>query len=196
LYASKRIGKQGFIIACDLLELDKMCLQSIQDNTQLQVIYGDFTSSNIKRQIVMALENWNSQRRKLRKEEALDTAVEHTTDDSQKMNGTVHCIISDMAVNFTGDRSTDALRTLNLCEDALNFAIGHDDCIDDPPLLRKGGTFLCKFFSCGTSHEKELLERTKKMFQYTTFFKPAASRKESSEKYLYAGDYLGNRLYD
>ena len=185
LYTSKRIGKEGLIVACDLLELDTRCLQTIKGNTQgstVEIIYGDFTAPDVKRLIIMALQDWNRQK----KRHMDDTS--NPKDDDWK----AHCIMSDMAVNFTGNRSTDALRTMNLCVDALMFAIGgYSD--EQPNILRKGGSFLCKFFPCGKFHEHDLLQVAKGLFRYTTLFKPAASRKESSEVYLYAGDFLGDR---
>jgi 23S rRNA (uridine2552-2'-O)-methyltransferase len=84
---------------------------------------------------------------------------------------------------------------MNLCINALDFAIGGSH-LDQGygqkrAVLRKGGSFLCKFFPCGKMHEQDLLEPAKKMFRYTAVFKPEASRRESSEVYLYAGDFYG-----
>jgi len=197
LYTSKCIGKQGFIIACDLLELDSLCLKSIQDNCRVQCIYGDFTQQDIQHQIVTALQHHHSITTEnilsIDKVSGTSTIVHKGIEKSiPAQNTKVDCIISDMATNFTGDRTTDAFRTMNLCEDALRFAIGQDGFQDEDSttLLKKGGSFLCKFFPCGKDHEQDLLHRVKRMFRYTTLLKPPASRKDSSEVYLYAGGYL------
>mmetsp|Transcript_22344 Transcript_22344/g.33449 ORF Transcript_22344/g.33449 Transcript_22344/m.33449 type:complete len:104 (+) Transcript_22344:78-389(+) len=101
-----------------------------------------------------------------------------------------------MAANTTGDKLTDALRTMSLCEDAMMLAAGsscfdefHEE-INDVGLLRKGGTFLCKFFACGKEHEQDLMTAAKNRFKYATVVKPPASRKESAELYLFATGYL------
>ncbi len=103
-----------------------------------------------------------------------------------------------MAANTTGDKLTDALRTMGLCEDAMMLAAG-SSCFDEPDdkmedsvgLLRKGGSFLCKFFACGQDNEQDLMTAAKTSFKYTTVVKPKASRKESAELYLFATGYLG-----
>jgi 23S rRNA U2552 (ribose-2'-O)-methylase RlmE/FtsJ len=123
-----------------------------------------------------------------------------------------------MAANFTGDKMTDALRTLNLCEEAMMFAAG-PNCFDElesdsnekfdvdnnnssssnndnndvhnAGLLRHGGSFLCKFFACGKDDEEDLMNAAKSRFEFCTVIKPPASRKESAELYLFATGYKG-----
>ena len=67
-----------------------------------------------------------------------------------------------MAANFLGDQQTDALRTLDLCEQALAFAC-YSAC-DVKGSLRDGGSFLCKFFSAGKEHEEDLMEQLEMHF--------------------------------
>jgi 23S rRNA (uridine2552-2'-O)-methyltransferase len=111
--------------------------------------------------------------------------------------------MSDMAKNTMGDRHTDALQTLSLCEDALLLAAG-PYCFDErynpvndyenndhQGILQQGGSFFCKYFACGQEDEKDLMSATKRNFEYTTVFKPKASRKDSSELYLFASGYNG-----
>jgi 23S rRNA (uridine2552-2'-O)-methyltransferase len=81
-------------------------------------------------------------------------------------------ILSDMAANTTGHKQTDHLRTTQLTEIALRFAINH---------LNKGGVFLVKTFRGGS--EKTILETMKKNFSYVKNVKPLASRPESVESY-------------
>mmetsp|Transcript_52948 Transcript_52948/g.158506 ORF Transcript_52948/g.158506 Transcript_52948/m.158506 type:complete len:128 (-) Transcript_52948:115-498(-) len=117
-----------------------------------------------------------------------------------------------MAANFTGDKITDALRTMSLCEDALMFAIGRS-CFDSPSagkiasiedasllsredvgVLNIGGTFLCKLFACGQENERDLIMAAKHHFKRIDVLKPPASRKESGEQYLLAVGYKGNDI--
>ncbi|WPY01004.1 Ribosomal RNA large subunit methyltransferase E [Candidatus Trichorickettsia mobilis] len=89
--------------------------------------------------------------------------------------GGADVVISDMAANTTGHNATDYVRTLYLCECALDFALS---------ILNPDGHFISKVFSGGTEHE--LLHKVKQNFKIVKHFKPAASRKESREYYLIA----------
>ena len=127
-------------------------------------------------------------------------------------------VISDMAPNFSGDQTTDALKTISLCEESMMFAAGSscfndEDCYKDIRhnnvqkvqqrrvtvswqefgLLKLGGTFLCKFFSCGPDDERDLLNAAKRLFGQYSVLKPKASRKESAERYLLATGFKGCR---
>jgi len=84
-------------------------------------------------------------------------------------------VLSDMAANTTGHSATDHLRIIDLCENAFEFAIN---------ILKPGGHFIAKIFRGGT--ESDLLTRVKQNFTTVKHFKPAASRKSSSEFYLIA----------
>lgn len=84
-------------------------------------------------------------------------------------------MISDMAANTTGHAATDYIRTLYLCECALDFAL---------TILKPGGHFISKIFDGGT--EQKLLQKIKQNFTIVKHFKPSASRKESREYYLIA----------
>ncbi len=127
---------------------------------QFETIEGDFTDNYVKQEII----------------DILSSHQNSASRDKPK----VDCVISDMAANFTGDQMTDALRTMNLCEDAMMFAGGS---------LKAGGTFICKFFACGKNNEEDLMTAAKKSFQYTTIVKPKSSRKESAELFLFATGY-------
>lgn len=91
-------------------------------------------------------------------------------------------IMSDMAANTTGDKKTDHLRTANLVEEALDFALG---------VLKTSGCFISKVFQGST--EKEFLEKIKKNFKSFKHFKPQSSRKDSVEKYIVATGFIGNK---
>ena len=84
-------------------------------------------------------------------------------------------VLSDMAANTTGHATTDHLRTIDLCENALYFALD---------ILKPGGHFVAKIFRGGA--ELELLDIVKQNFKKVKHFKPESSRKESSEFYLVA----------
>jgi len=89
-------------------------------------------------------------------------------------------VMSDMAAPTIGHRQTDHIRTLHLCEVALEFAKQN---------LAPGGDFFAKVFRGGTEHG--LLEDLKKNFKKVYHIKPPASRKESPELYVLARDFKG-----
>lgn len=91
------------------------------------------------------------------------------------INGKADVVMSDMAANTTGHASTDHIRTLDLCEHALDFAL---------KILKPGGHFVTKIFRGGA--ENSVLNRVKLNFHTVKHFKPASSRKESVEVYLVA----------
>lgn len=84
-------------------------------------------------------------------------------------------VLSDLAAPTTGHRRTDHLKTMQLCEAALEFA---------EEMLAPGGAFLAKVFQGGT--EGELLARLRRHFEAVRHVKPAASRPESPELYVLA----------
>ena len=190
VYASKKIGPSGKLVAVDLLPLDSKTMHSLENDESMADFYfarADFNSFMTK--------------------EFISEAISEGSDNQLQCRADV--IMSDMAANFTGNKSTDALRTLSLCENALQFAAG-TSCFDDPPdphaqyneelppkswqdggLLRVGGSFLCKYFQCGKENERMLLDTAKNRFEDVRILKPMASRKESSERYLLARKYKG-----
>ena len=101
------------------------------------------------------------------------------TEDDQKIKiqnyfgKKVDLIISDMAVNTTGNKSVDSLVTGELCIEAMNFAV---------ELLNKKGTFISKLFM-GSSFN-EIVAFGKKTFKQVDIFKPPSSRKDSKENFI------------
>ena len=85
----------------------------------------------------------------------------------------VDLIVSDMAVNTTGNKNVDSLVTGELCLDAMNFAVD---------LLNKNGCFVSKLFM-GSSFN-EIVALGKKSFKYVDIFKPPSSRKDSKENFI------------
>lgn len=89
-------------------------------------------------------------------------------------------VMSDMAANTTGHRKTDQLRIIGLVELAAAFAC---------EVLKPGGAFLAKVFQSGA--DAELLAQLKRDFTTIRHVKPAASRADSSERYLLATGFRG-----
>jgi 23S rRNA (uridine2552-2'-O)-methyltransferase len=91
------------------------------------------------------------------------------------LGGGADIVMSDMAPNTTGHRTTDQLRILGLVEGAAAFAV---------EVLNPGGAFLAKVFQSGA--DAALLAELKRDFTNVRHVKPAASRQDSSERYLLA----------
>jgi 23S rRNA (uridine2552-2'-O)-methyltransferase len=100
----------------------------------------------------------------------------------EMLGGGADVVMSDMSANTTGHRKTDQLRIVGLVEAAAEFAC---------EVLKPGGTFLAKVFQSGA--DAELLAQLKKNFATIRHVKPAASRQESSERYLLATGFRGSR---
>ncbi len=96
------------------------------------------------------------------------------------VGGGVDIVMSDMAANTTGHRKTDQLRIIGLVESAAAFAA---------ETFNPGGTFLAKVFQSGA--EAELLAQLKRDFATVKHVKPAASRQDSSERYVLALGFRG-----
>jgi 23S rRNA (uridine2552-2'-O)-methyltransferase len=99
------------------------------------------------------------------------------------MEGRADIVMSDMAANTTGHRKTDQLRMVGLVETAAAFAA---------EVLKPGGTFLAKTFQSGA--DAELMVQLKRDFSSVRHVKPAASRQDSSERYLLAMGFRGEPM--
>jgi 23S rRNA (uridine2552-2'-O)-methyltransferase len=108
----------------------------------------------------------------------------HADDAPEKLTamlgGRADAVLSDMAANTTGHRKTDQLRIVGLVEIAAAFA---------SEVLNPGGTFLAKVFQSGA--DAELLAQLKRDFAGVRHVKPAASRQDSSERYVLATGFRG-----
>jgi 23S rRNA (uridine2552-2'-O)-methyltransferase len=108
----------------------------------------------------------------------------HANDAPEKltamMGGRADLVMSDMAANTTGHRKTDQLRIVGLVEIAVAFAT---------EVLNPGGAFLAKVFQSGA--DNELLAQLKRDFAVVKHVKPAASRQDSSERYVLATGFRG-----
>lgn len=85
----------------------------------------------------------------------------------------VDVVLSDMAANSIGHQASDHLRSIALCEQALEMA---------DYLLKVDGHLVVKLFH--GSEEKEFVKKLQKLFQLVKYFKPKCSRAESNEIYL------------
>jgi len=88
-------------------------------------------------------------------------------------NKKVDVVISDMAVNTTGNKNLDAIVTGELCIEAMEFAL---------EMLDKKGKFVSKIFM-GSSFN-EIVADAKKKFREVNIFKPLSSRKDSKESFI------------
>jgi len=88
-------------------------------------------------------------------------------------NKKIDLILSDMAPNFSGNKSVDQPKSIYLNELALDFAINH---------LKPGGNFLCKTFQ-GEGFQ-DFYQSVKKNFKTIISRNPKASRDSSTEIYL------------
>jgi 23S rRNA (uridine2552-2'-O)-methyltransferase len=103
----------------------------------------------------------------------------------EMIGGGADVVMSDMAANTTGHRKTDQLRIVGLVETAAAFAA---------EVLKPGGTFIAKVFQSGA--DAELLAQVKRDFATVRHVKPAASRQDSSERYLLATGFRGEPTHD
>lgn len=98
----------------------------------------------------------------------------------EKLGGKADVVLSDMAANATGHRKTDHLKIMGLVEAAAEYAT---------EILNPGGVFLAKVLQGGT--EGELLTLLKRSFSSVKHIKPAASRADSAELYVFATGFRG-----
>jgi 23S rRNA (uridine2552-2'-O)-methyltransferase len=98
------------------------------------------------------------------------------------IGGGADVVMSDMAANTTGHRKTDQLRIVGLVESAAAFAC---------EILNPGGVFLAKVFQSGA--DADLVAQLKRDFATVKHVKPAASRQDSSERYVLAVGFRGMR---
>ena len=94
-------------------------------------------------------------------------------------NDKINVVLSDMAVNTSGNKALDSYRTGELCLNAMNLAKN---------ILSQNGVFLSKIFM--GSIFKEINEKAKKNFKTVIKYKPLSSKKESKEIYIFCKGVL------
>ena len=85
----------------------------------------------------------------------------------------IDLVVSDMAVNTTGNKNVDSLVTGELSMEAMSFSL---------KTLKKNGVFISKIFM-GSSFN-EIVDFAKKNFKEFHVYKPPSSRKESKESFI------------
>ena len=96
------------------------------------------------------------------------------------LGGRADVVMSDMAASASGHKQTDHLRIIALCEAAAYLAFD---------VLEQGGTFVAKVLAGGA--EGDLQKLLKQQFTSVANVKPAASRADSSEKFVVASGFRG-----
>jgi len=92
-------------------------------------------------------------------------------------NNKVDIVLSDMAVNTTGNKDLDAIKTNSIALDVVNLS---------RVILRPKSSLLVKIFS--GKDENILIKNAKDSFKNIERIKPDSSRKESREMYLLCSD--------
>ncbi|SDD82563.1 23S rRNA (uridine2552-2'-O)-methyltransferase [Paracoccus isoporae] len=110
--------------------------------------------------------------------------LEDGADDKVKawLGGEADVVMSDMAASSSGHKGTDHLRIVALVEAAAQLAFD---------VLSPGGTFVAKVLAGGA--EQSLQTMLKQNFDKVANVKPPASRSDSSEKFVVAQGFKGNR---
>ena len=86
----------------------------------------------------------------------------------------INVVLSDIAVNTTGNKKLDSFKTNSICLDVLHFANKN---------LCNEGFLLSKFFN--GELDKEIIKYSKLNFSINKIIKPKSSRKDSKEMYLF-----------
>ena len=89
-------------------------------------------------------------------------------------NNKINVVLSDMAVNTSGNKTLDSYRTGELCINAMSLA---------KKILVPDGVFLSKIFM-GSIFE-EINEKAKNSFKNVLKYKPLSSKKDSKEIYIF-----------
>ena len=85
----------------------------------------------------------------------------------------VDVVLSDMAVNTTGNKNIDSVHTGELCMEAMLFS---------KKVLNNDGKFISKIFMGSTFNE--IITEAKLIFKEIKVFKPKSSRKDSKESFI------------
>ena len=85
----------------------------------------------------------------------------------------VDVVLSDLAVNTTGNKNLDSIYTGELCMEAMKFS---------KEILKSNGKLISKIFMGSTFNE--IVSEAKKIFKENKVFKPLASRKDSKESFI------------
>ncbi|KAI9098833.1 ribosomal RNA large subunit methyltransferase J [Phlyctochytrium arcticum] len=157
--AAAKVGGRGRVVSVDLLEMDTIA--------GVEVVEGDMTDPGVLEEV-----------------QRLFMGDDSSLQESSTRR-VVDIVMSDMAHPFTGSRTADVARVLNLCRLAFSVAA-------HPSMLKLGGTFVCKFFQ--GSGDADLKRDLGGLFDRVLYEKPDASRKGSAEGYIVCLGYKGGIL--
>ena len=101
------------------------------------------------------------------------TKAEIQNEIKNNLNTKADIVLSDMAVNTTGNKNIDSLQTCELCREAMIFS---------KQMIKENGCFVSKIFMGGTFNE--IVAEGKKFFKEVKVFKPKSSRKDSKESFI------------
>ncbi|KAJ3021900.1 hypothetical protein HKX48_007481 [Thoreauomyces humboldtii] len=155
--ATSRSGPVGRVISIDLLPTDPI--------PGATLILGDMTDPKVQQRVYTMIR----------------PPVDGEMETKQRKDA-VDVVLSDMAHPFTGSRTADVARVIDLCELALSVA-------ERPGMLKAGGSFVCKFLQ--GEGDTELRQQLKSKFARVVYEKPEASRTRSAEGYLVCLGYTG-----
>ena len=99
--------------------------------------------------------------------------------DFQAFNKKYDLILSDIAPNTTGHKSTDHLRICSYIFDII-------DILDI--IANKNSSFITKIWK--GSEETVIIKKLKNMYNLVSYFKPKSSRKDSSEIFIVAQNFI------
>ena len=148
--------------------------QSILDLGGAPGSWSQYLSKNLKNAKLLTIDL-------LEIEEIKDVKIIHGDFNEEKykneiknfFNHKIDLVISDMAVNTSGNKNLDAIVTGELALNAMNFSL---------EVLKTNGQFVTKIFM-GSSFN-EIVSNSKKYFRETNVFKPPSSRKDSKETFI------------
>ena len=148
--------------------------QSILDLGGAPGSWSQYLSNNLKNTKLLTIDL-------LEIEEIKDVKIIHGDFNEEKykneiknfFNHKIDLVISDMAVNTSGNKNLDAMVTGELALNAMNFSL---------EVLKINGQFVTKIFM-GSSFN-EIVSNSKKYFRETNVFKPPSSRKDSKETFI------------
>ena len=118
----------------------------------------------------------------LKEMKAIDNTVQIKGDFTEEKNqskikdlfqSNVDVVLSDMAVNTTGNKNIDSIYTGQLCMEAMIFS---------KKILNNDGKFISKIFMGSTFNE--IITEAKLIFKEVKVFKPKSSRKDSKESFI------------
>ena len=137
--------------------------------------WSQYLSKKIKNSKIISVD--------LREMEAIYNIIQIKGDFTEKKNQSkikdffksrVDVVLSDMAVNTTGNKNIDSIYTGELCMEAMIFS---------KKILNNDGKFISKIFMGSTFNE--IITEAKLIFKEVKVFKPKSSRKDSKEKFYY-----------